>query len=205
MKNIRNLMFSCLVIMVCIATIAAGTYALFSTSVKIENHLQAGTVKAELYRVDLVKKVGTNAEESDSTEINLTTTQIGEPNVFGLTSTDLIAPGNYFRVRLQVKNVGTLAFVCSEEIVFDQASKNTELYKQIETSLYKDNNGAMSTEEIDAVDVAPMGQAGDSVYFWLELKFIDKADNSDGTNDNNLAQAQSVKFDLVIKAIQKVA
>ena len=52
-SRLRTLLVTSVVIMLCAAMIVGGTYALFSDSVEVTNHLVAGTLKVKLERIDL--------------------------------------------------------------------------------------------------------------------------------------------------------
>ena len=57
MKKLRALLSAALMIMLSVSIAVAGTYALFSDSVEVTNHLQAGTLELGLTRAKLVKSV----------------------------------------------------------------------------------------------------------------------------------------------------
>lgn len=57
MKKLRALLSAALTIMLSVSIGVAGTYALFSDSVEVTNHLQAGTLELGLTRTKLVKSV----------------------------------------------------------------------------------------------------------------------------------------------------
>lgn len=57
MKKLRALLSAALTIMLSVSIGVAGTYALFSDSAEVTNHLQAGTLELGLTRTKLVKSV----------------------------------------------------------------------------------------------------------------------------------------------------
>ena len=54
-KKLRTLLMCTLSIMLCMATVVVGTYALFTDKVTLNNHLQAGTLEISLVRTKLTK------------------------------------------------------------------------------------------------------------------------------------------------------
>lgn len=119
-KRVRTLLMASITIMLCMALLVGGTYALWSDNVKVSNHLQAGTLKVKLERTDLaqwkvdergvvskvadeiladVKKMdfsGTVAE--DATKY--------EKNVFGMDEPELIAPTSKYMATMRISNDG---------------------------------------------------------------------------------------------------
>ena len=52
-KRIRILVTAMATILICVALIAVGSYALFSDTTRVTNHLQAGDLDIKLWRIDL--------------------------------------------------------------------------------------------------------------------------------------------------------
>jgi predicted ribosomally synthesized peptide with SipW-like signal peptide len=218
----KVMLLSCMTIMMCVATITAGTFALFSDSVTIHNHLQAGTLDASLYRTQieyrlpdangiLPAQATTISDVTTSTPegLQLDGTNTAQLNSFGINDKlQNIVPESYFKASLKIKNNGNVAFkyVVKIEVV---EGENTELAKQLkvivnegettEASKYA-NEGAIDLNE-DAIVYA-----NGSANFTVKVVFENITGSAETeTNNNNLAQGQGVKFDLVISAVQYIA
>jgi len=86
MKKTKVIIISCITILVCLSLIIVGTYALFSQTVNIENHLQAGTLKVKLERTDLIwveLNVDGYLEENQDSTVKDFTSPTSE-NIFGI-------------------------------------------------------------------------------------------------------------------------
>lgn len=218
----KVMLLSCMTIMMCVATITAGTFALFTDNVTIHNHLQAGTLDASLYRTQIEYRLPDAdgvlpAQATTISDITTTTpdglqldgTNSAQLNSFGIDDKlQKIVPESYFKASLKIKNNGNVAFkyVIKIEVI---EGANTELAKQLkvivnegettETSKYA-NQGAIDLNE-DAVVYA-----NESANFTVKVIFENITGSAETpTNNNNLAQGQGVKFDLVISATQYIA
>ena len=85
----RSVLLSVLVLVLCLALIAGGSYALFTDEITLDQHLQAGTLKATLIRTELVKTeldgngfLTSNEDEPDKRHINFT--EATTENAFGI-------------------------------------------------------------------------------------------------------------------------
>ena len=178
MKNkIKILFISYAVILLCTCFIVTGTYALFTDSAKVTNHLKAGNLDIKLERVNL---------EYHSKNI-------------------LVVPGSYFEAKLEIKNNGNVAFEYRCEIILNQAVN--ELSKQVVVTITDSNNAVsiMNLSDISNGYTFKLGEMNNNVLtdsFTIRLEFLDDAKNNLEV-DNNLAKNQELSFDLVVEAVQK--
>lgn len=203
-KASRKLLLALLTIAVCLALLVAGTYALFSREFTSTNHLVAGNLNIKLTRTRLETKTlgaegylvtSTNADEKDFTNAD------GE-NIFDLKDGAVIAPGCEFTADLKLTNEGSVAFSYWLEVVVTDSSQGEALAQQLKVKLTaadgtKTQSGSVSTgfsigSETDGIGTVIVGE---SAQFSVSVEFPD-------LDENNDARDQSVKFDIVIHAIQ---
>lgn len=226
-NRIRSLLFASIMIMLSIALLVGGTFALWSSSKTVTNHLQAGKLDLELYRTELKKHVLNkdgymNTLPVDTTEVNLTgnSTQ----NVFGIDNAngELVAPTSWYEAKLKIKNTGDVAFkydiiIRLKTIVNGDGNVEVDQYnlaKQI--SVYATNKvdgdytyqGQLSEfidqNSKDAV-IASYVAKGTTESFKVKIVFDNDADPYrpyDESIVNNNAMNDEVYFDLIVKAVQ---
>lgn len=204
MKKLRALLSAALMIMLSASIAVAGTYALFSDSVEVTNHLQAGTLKVGLERTNLtVRALDENGVLQTTTNAN--TVSFEEPNNSNIFDLDnkLIAPGAYSEATMQIKNKGNVAFVYSVQIELKENS-DAELANQVNVWVKIGNGEYVNKGTLS--DFAPANYivtAGNHVdknateSFMVKLEFP-------GAESNNEAQAKSAYFDLIVFAEQYV-
>ncbi len=202
-KASRKLLLALLTIAVCLALLAAGTYALFSREFTATNHLVAGNLNITLTRTNLeTKTLGANGHLVTSTDPNEKdfTNADGE-NIFGLEDGAVIAPGCEFTAALKLTNEGTVAFSYWLEVVVTDGSQGEALARQLKVKLTEDGKppreSAVGTgftigSETDGIGVVLVKE---SAQFSVSVEFSD-------LENNNEAKGQSLKFDIVIHAIQ---
>lgn len=205
MKSKRALILSGIALLLCVTLMAAGSYALFSDTVTGSAHLQAGTLDITMKRTSLV----TNTLDSTTgymTENRNTTPALAEnlDNLFDLTESTRIAPGSSFTATLSIENNSDVAFTYWAEIVNSENS-NSNLSEQLKVTVTVGDNtyeGTLSDGRITVGSAsAPIGemakgQAAQS--FTVTVEFLT-------LNTNDLAQNETVDFDLVVYAVQKTA
>lgn len=219
MKKKRSLLIACSVIMLCVCVIVGMSYALFTDSVTVNNHLQAGNLKVVLKRTNLEYSVldeyGELPISRDTTVVDFTTSTFADKNVFGLDSSDiLIVPGSYFDAKMKIENAGTTAFNYTVNIkLTDPATEETvnALAKQLRVT-FTDHNGNTQSKMLSELlageqfDGAKL-KKGESETFRVRIDFVDDREYNVGLaqNDrivNNAAMSQLVKFDLIVNATQ---
>lgn len=206
-KRKRSLIMSVLTLLLCVALFAAGTYALFSDEVVLENHLQAGTLDITLTRTHLLSNsLNENTGLLDLKENPDDVDFSGENkrNVFDIIKgKTLIVPGCWYSAEMQISNNSDVAFGYWLEIVFDDKD-NLALADQLEVTVVTKNGetqgflSKLSTEiGLIGSETKPISvlEKTKSEFFTLKVEFKD-------LKDNNLAKSQSLSFDVVVHAVQ---
>ncbi len=201
-KRTRTIVFASMMIMICLATIVGGTYALWSTTETVTTHISSGKMDVGFKRIGLVKnavstttgyleaKTYTAAEA----EADLTTDNV---NVFDIADGEKLVPGASYEVELEIKNNGDVAF--DFDVVIKLANSN-KLAEQLIVSIDGTEKGALSTfvndgqAIIDSMSVAK----GATKTFKVKIEFKDNS-------TNNEAMSLDASFDLIVNATQKTA
>ena len=206
----RSVLLSVLVLVLCLALIAGGSYALFTDEITLDQHLQAGTLKATLIRTELVKTeldgngfLTSNEDEPDKRHINFT--EATTENAFGIESTDKIVPGSKYVAKFELSNTGDTAFGYWIEIGCTDKEDGENLAKQVKITVNNDKNSAfvgdgliVTAENSKFINILAKDDAEE---FTVTVEFLD-SHVTENLENNNLAKGQSLYFDLVVKAIQ---
>ena len=197
-------------IMLCMATVVVGTYALFTDKVTLNNHLQAGTLEISLVRTKLTKteltadgylKTNTDTETTDFSSTNTT-----NENVFGITDGTLVVPGSSYQADLKLTNGGSVAFTYLVELKIIEGG-STALADQLIITAGKSEAAATPKKLSDVANglifdgelAAPTPETNTAVNFFVKVEFV----NDTETDANNAAKNGEVKFDIVVSAFQK--
>lgn len=211
----RSVLLSVLTLMLCLSLVAGGTYALFSDQVVLRNHLQAGTLDLELWRIDLVTKsldnttgflVDTHNEKdidfSDPADLNDTNAE--NRNVFDIVDDTLIVPGCSYTATMEIRNNTDVAYGYWLEIVFDKTADPT-LTEQLKITVQT----ADATKSITGMLNVTNGLLGDegspieiiaktkTAQFIVTVEFC----NLDHAV-NNTAKLKDLDFDIIVHAVQ---
>lgn len=209
-KRLKTLLVCALSIMLCVAAVAVGTYALFSDNVTVKNHLQAGTLKATLTRTELVKtEVGKDDGYLHTSRVrdpkDFTNSTTDDDNIFDLADGAILVPGSTYEATMKIENKGTVAFDYNVTVVLTtpQCAESEAFANQLKFTTGKVGETGTSTT-LAAAGSNPIfsgflkgGDASEESFF-IKIEFV----NEDGTV-NNAAQAGDVKFDLVVTATQQ--
>ncbi len=208
-KRRRTLLMSAMSIMLSVAMLVAGTYALFSDRVTIENHLVAGTLQVTLVRTKLEqRKLDSNgvvrSMAVDETRENFTNTTTDEKNIFGIGKNEVIAPSSSYKATMLITNGGNVAFDYSVKIKLGTSEgklSDEALCKQVKVVV---TNGTTEyskyLSECDQEMTVFTGRVyagGNQDEFSIKLVFENRT-------DNNSAQTTTAWFDLVVDATQAV-
>ena len=202
--RIRVIFMSCVTILVCLAVMAVGTFALFAETFKVTNHLTAGTLDVTLYRTYLVSgNTNSTVTVDNSQRINFSNTNSSNANIFDLESDGKICPGAYFEATMCLTNSAdsdvdvnyTIEILLSANT---SATADAKLLEQLEMKVYKADANNVKGEEY--VLTAGKTQAaeleiGKSAYFIVRVEFK-------SSNANDLAQNGTVIFDMTVNAVQ---
>lgn len=218
MKKNRVLLTSCAVILLCICIIAGMSFALFTDSVSVGNHLKAGNLKINLKRTNLKYSVlNDDGELAETTVTDVVdfTNRTGS-NVFGIDSTEIrIVPGSYFDATLQIENAGNTAFTYNVGIKL--LGDANAMAKQLQVTL-TDADGNSQTQMLSELTASGLTFYGGKMKvgaepqtFTVKVEFINDVDYNAGLPadaepedymDNDNAQNKSAIFDLVVTAVQ---
>lgn len=202
MNKKRILITSCSVVLLCICAIIGTVYALFSDTVSVKNHLQAGTLDVTLERTELkytlLNQNGQLETIEDLTPIDFTSPN--NENVFGIDDSDVnIVPGSYFEAKMKLKNTGNVAFDCNVIIKLDGSSN--ALAEQLRVTVTRQGQEPI-VKSLSALNdngysiaIGEMGANASDEVFTVRVEFIT-------FDSNNDAQDLSASFDLVVEAIQ---
>ena len=225
MNRIRAISLSSAIILLCTLIIVGVTFALFSESVTLSNHLQAGELTLKLTRTDLKYAVLNEKGYIELVEngeyVDFSNTNSSDANIFDLRpdAKTYIAPGSYFEATMELENVGDVAF--TYEVVIKMGARSNNVNQNLAEQLLLtvvDSSGNVVNEKLlkdfytdDGVytlisDLMEKGDDPDT--FTIKVKFLDTADEEDQKHlgefvDNNDAQAEIALFDLYVIAVQK--
>ena len=231
MNRKRALLFSGAVILLCMTVVTGMTWALFTDTKTVTNHLQAGDLEITLKRTELVKNTlnGKGFLEEitvqKSTDVPEDFTTSNDKNVFGLESEEKVVPGSEFVATMQIENNSDVAFGYWVRIECEDEDVAKKLAEQMIIKVYTDKNGdgTIDTDDSDGSDesdksvVASGLEVGSDKNFIGVLGIDDKEtfivsvefDNQgytyvDGvlTSTNDAAQKQDIDFDLIVYAVQ---
>lgn len=206
-KRKRSLLMSVMTLMLCLALVAGGTYALFTDAVRLTTHLQAGELDITLKRISLESKVLADDGFLDTkfSEEVVNFTNPTTRNVFDITDETLIVPMCYYIATMQIENHSDVAFGYWIEI--DLGSRDAEFAKQLEVVVQASNGDKivqrlsieekMLGSETKPVAILPIGG---SDIFKITVTFVD--DRDDKSIVNNDAMNQNVYFDVIVHAVQ---
>lgn len=214
MKKRSIVTIACLSIVLCVALIAGGTYALFSSKTSVTNHLRSGNLTLKLERVGLTKYAYDEAsgEYKENVYTNgdayVDFSQATEKNVFDIARSEVIAPGVWYEATMRISKDNTNVPFAYKIIVKLNGSKGED---------GKDN--AFASQLRVYVDGAPKGYLSDYVTaeggnevsvssgtigltegskeFKVKLLF-------DPTADNNAVMNSTADFDLIVEATQGI-
>lgn len=216
-STMRAVFLSMVAIVLCALLLVTGSYALFTDSVSIKNHLQAGTMKVQLWRVGLQNKMLNDngvlePQTPNTTPVNFT--EATNENVFGLVDGDTIVPETELKATMELRNANTVAFNYYITIAPTKIDATTEsdatFWSQLEVSVVANGVTYGDADVVNGVlcigsATSPLGPvyAGTetqptTAQFDVNVKFKDLSNNND-------AQGKKVAFDLVVYAVQAIA
>ena len=227
MNRKRVLLISASMILLCMCVIVGATYALFTDTETVANHLQAGNLDVKFERTYLEYTVlndeGVMIVKSEDADVDFTETNLGTANVFGIYDESRIVPGSYVKAELKVSHDLDVDDVPDSNVAFDYKvfiKLNQNSYNELANQLYVTvtNN---ETDEV-VVDYVKLNDnmfnaenngyicifSGDCVKilesdtFTVQIDFENVLDNG---KTNNKAEDLTVYFDLIIEAEQSTS
>jgi len=224
-KKNRSVLLAVMTLVLCLALVAGGTYALFSDQITMEHHLEAGKLDITLVRTNLTKT------ELDPVTGYLKTSSVDDvpekdfsnpngENVFGITKDTLIAPCTSYAATMKITNNSDVAFGYWIEIKLDLEGMTAE---EISALKLDEQIKVYINDEQKAVTLDQGLFVGDREN---PISKLAKAPTDDGTGNlshslkssetfvvciafenledevNNAAQGQKLNFDLIVHAVQ---
>lgn len=212
----RLLLVSGSVILICFTVIVGMTWALFTDTQSVSNHLVAGDLKISLARVELTKTTLNDSgfletpDQPDTTRVEFDNPT--DDNVFGLETDEKIVPGSSFVAKMEIKNESDAAFGYWLEIKCTDQNTQTALAKQLLITVTTDTSttsyvadGLKVGDENNFIGILGLDAASNTQYFTVTVTFVDKGFSfEDGvlSSENDAAQTKDVNFDLVVYAVQ---
>lgn len=198
----RVLLVSGAVILLCMTIIVGMTFALFTDSKRVKNHLRAGDLEVTLTRTYLEYSVLNDSGKLAVTKVedDYNFTGSTSENVFGVDASRIrIVPGSYFKADMKVSNVGNVAFTYSVGIQL--AGEANALAEQLQVTVTL-ADGTSVTKKLSEMASGHTIAAGELLAGAGSQSFTVKVDFIDDTSVNNMAQVQLVEFDLYVSAVQ---
>lgn len=201
-SKIKVLIASAFAIVGAAALIVAGTYALFSDSISIDNHLQAGTLKVKLERTNLKwaelnPATGYLVEQLDDEVKDFTKSSTRTENIFGLDDEVLVVPAAFYEVTMKLSNDGSVAFDYTVNIVL--TSESNALAEQLKVTVGGDAENPKYLSDVETIlasGTLDKTEGSSFITVTIRIEFMNQ-------NNNNDAQDLKVDFDLMVKAIQR--
>ncbi len=208
-KRIRTLMISMIVLCISCTAVVGGTYALFSDSDTVSNHLSAGKLEISLDRVAYSEYVlaangtMTNGNSNTDREDLVKNNDV----LFNIVNA---VPTSWYQSTLEIKNEGDTAYDYDVRIKWNEdgeaSALETEFAKQIRITITssKINNQTHSTSFMlfdcadHVVSLGYMLKGADPETFTIKAEFVDNDDNND-------AMRATLSFDVLVSASQKVS
>ena len=211
-KTKRALLLSGVTILLCFTIIIGMTYALFSDTDSVYNHLQAGTLEVTLKRTRLDKTYYVGGRdlrhEINENVIDFTSKTSLDRNVFDILANEKIVPGCKYVATMQVENHSDapfgywIAVKCSDETKDSSLAK--QLWVTVECGDTKVENFVGDSLIVDGEGRGCIGYVaiGEADSFTVTVEFLDSAKSDKEMDSNDLAQSESILFDLVVYATQ---
>ena len=206
----RALIVSGAIIILCLTLFLGTTYALFTDTQTVRNHLSAGDLDITLLRTELVKTTLDDTGYLVEQDPNKTVVDFTGPNklnVFDIQEDEKIVPGSCFKATMRVENHSDVAFGYWIEVVCVDKQYGENLAKQLKVTVdIGTESSALVADGLVVkgpngtwIDELAIGEAGS---FIVTVEFLDSFIEENGIEANDLAQGESLTFDLVVHAVQ---
>lgn len=219
MNKRRLLIVSCSIILLCMISIVGMTFALFTSSVGVRNHLVAGSLDVTLHRKELEYTIldseGKLQVVTSKDKVDFSQSQ-PKKNIFGIDSSDLkVVPGSYFEATLTLTSDSSCAYDYSVTIVLmghsdtngNMVAQTNYLAEQLVVTI-TDPELHVTTMPLSkmltpnngfTIDVGSMKPGQLDQTFKVKVAFSDDAGQ---TFDNDDAKGLDVYFDVIVTATQ---
>ena len=205
----RALLVSASVILLCMTIIVGMTWALFTDTQKVTNHLQAGDLSITLKRTELTKTTLNAQGKLVTSDPDTTTKNFSNPtdeNVFGIVEGEKIVPGTKYVAKMQVENHSDVAFGYWIEIVCTDKTNGADIAKQLKVTVNTGTDASASVNDGLTVGSSSnyVGELiiGATAEFTVTVEFLDSFVAENNIDHNDLAQGENLSFDLVVHAVQ---
>ena len=206
----RALLVSASIILLCMTIIVGMTWALFTDTKNVSNHLQAGDLSITLKRTELTKTT-LNAQgklvtsDPDKTVVNFSNST--DKNVFGIVDGEKVVPGTKYVAKMKIENHSDVAFGYWIEIVCTDKTNGADLAKQLKVTVNTGSDASAFVNDGLIVKGTGGGYVGEliigaSVEFTVTVEFLDSFVAANNIDHNDLAQGENLSFDLVVHAVQ---
>ena len=206
-KKIKSLLLASLTIMLCVAMIVGGTYALYTSKTTFVHHLQAGNMNVTLTRLSLTTTKLNDAGELITSKPNTTKTDFTNAtnaNVFGLADGEVIVPLSSYTAEMEVANKSNVGFVYWLEISVPQSQKDDQdlvLDDQMQVTITVDGGQPYVCKLSDGMVIGSASAPVATVLKTTTSNFTVTVEFLDDKNNNN-AMFDEVYFDLIVHAQQ---
>lgn len=218
----RSLLVSGAIILLCMTVVVGMTWALFTDTKTITNHLKAGDLTITLKRTALVKSTLNEAGFLEDFTVQTTSddpkdfTEPTDENVFAIGENEKLVPGSKFSATMQIENNSDVAFGYWIVIIPTESTKGENLVKQLKVTVTAANSdpnspnssfvgeGLIIGGEERYIEVLEVGASG---TFTVTAEFVDQGyEYVDGVlvSGNDAAKNESLTFDLVVYAVQVI-
>ncbi len=177
-------------ILICVALIAVGSYALFSDTTRVTNHLKAGDLDIELWRIDLsgngLDSAGYMGAVADAKDKNFT--DADDSNIFDIAD-KYVVPSSKYTAEMMISRSSTTNVAIAYWLDF--------VIPNVDTS--KPENEALLNQLMITIEVQKIGETGYS--------YVKDADGNDLVNVklSNLSDVETVDGNGVHYAIGAMA
>ena len=212
-NRVRTLIMSGSVILMAMAIVGGMTWALFTDTQNVTNHLRAGDLSITLKRTELTKTtLNTYGYIEDyqvqtSNDKPVTFSKSTDKNVFDIGEDEKIVPGCKYVAKMKIENNSDVAFGYWIGIDCVDKTQGANLAKQLKVTV---NTGSDSSafvndgllvrgEEVNYIEKLAIGA---SAEFTVTVEFLDSFIDENNIESNDLAQGESLSFDLVVYAVQ---
>ena len=162
----RALLVSASIILLCMTIIVGMTWALFTDTKNVSNHLQAGDLSITLKRTELTKTtLNTSGKlvtsDPDKTVVNFSNST--DKNVFGIVDGEKVVPGTKYVAKMKIENHSDVAFGYWIEIVCTDKTNGADLAKQLKVTVNTGSDASAFVNDGLTVKGAGGGYVGELI------------------------------------------
>lgn len=206
--------------------VTLSTFAVFSDTSNISNHIIAENIDVTLKRTNLEYTYyndGSVSTKTDDTIYSFSGDEHNDDSIFADIKEDehdvqYFAPSLYRTATMELSTESNVAYTYTLGFKFTEGFEQSEdLGKQIKVTVTPKDltstsftlNELTSEKKIEGQDGAGLTifKASGSTTFDVKIEFLNDADPNSGleVGDNNKAEGKEVKFDMTVYAVQSLA